>query len=212
MPTQESVENTLSQPLFVIRSYATWLFLVSRQGRDRHESKRKNLFLTALCLVYLKFLSPGVPFLKLHFLLRCFKAKDRERLLGWKGQAPSIYTPFSAVFGSQRSWYAGSRHPYGSTFCLCAFWKHKIRVISLLLKWPASQEEWEGTAQKNLNEAVEEPDTRCEPAIVVEKPRRTPTERPQCLPSPLSLQTGCLEERAGNTGPRQHLLHSPPAL
>lgn len=114
--------------------------LVSRQGKGRYQSKRKNLFLTILCLVYIKFLSSGVPLLllKLHFLLRYFTAKERERLLGLKGREHPAQTSFSAVFGSQCSSYAGSMHPYVSKFCLCAFWKHKIRVISLLLKWPTS--------------------------------------------------------------------------
>lgn len=97
--------------------------LVSRQGRGRYQSKRKNLFLTILCLVYIKFLSSGVPLLllKLHFLLRYFKAKERERLLGLKGREHPAQTSFSAVFGSQCSSYAGSMHPYVSKFCLCAF-------------------------------------------------------------------------------------------
>lgn len=54
------------------------------------------------------------------------------------------------AFVSQRYWYAMSTHPHVSKFCLCAFWKHKIRVISLLLKWATSQEEWEREQNRKI--------------------------------------------------------------
>lgn len=43
-------------------------FLVSRQDRGRHKSKRKNLYLITFCLIYLKFLSSAVPLFLFNYI------------------------------------------------------------------------------------------------------------------------------------------------
>lgn len=74
-------------------------FLVSRQDRGRHKSKRKNLYLITFCLIYLKFLSSAVPLFlfKLHPLLRCFHSQGEGDTPGLEGERTSCP---DIVFGS----------------------------------------------------------------------------------------------------------------
>lgn len=152
MWTQNSVENILSQPSFLLWGCVTWLFFVSRQDVGRHISKRKYLFLTIYSLFTVNFclLMCLYFFFKATSPAEMFTRPRRERLLGLKGREHPAQTSFSSAFVSQHCSYAKSTHPHVYKSCLCAFWKHKIRVISLLLKWPASQEEWEREQNRKI--------------------------------------------------------------
>lgn len=135
---------------------AIWLLLVSCQGRGEVQKQDRNFFSLLFNALFTLNFSPPVClyffffFFNLHPLLRHFGGQEEGEAPGLEGSKHPTQTAFSSECLWVNATDPRSTHPHVSKFCLCAFWKHKIRVISLLLKWPTSQEECEREQNRKI--------------------------------------------------------------